>query len=225
GGAVARRLVARIAVVRARDRVADRVLEVRVALEAQLLAELDHAGLADAQGVGQLLRGVVAQQLGVVEHEVGDAALDRRHLVPFSADLDQRRHAPESPFGLASGAAHPGMGSSPRMARMPRPGASVIEISDSLKITPPSTGSYWHSDGPSRSTLVITSALATARWTAAATLMLVSSMQPIMHSTWCSAQMSAMRMALDRPPVFISLMLMMSAARWRIRSITSVGPN
>src|SRR5690606_37003751 len=34
---------------------ADGVLEVRVALEAELLAELDHARLADLQRVGQLL--------------------------------------------------------------------------------------------------------------------------------------------------------------------------
>ena len=100
----------------------------------------------------------------------------------------------------------------------------VTEISDSLKITPPSTGLNWHSDGPSRSTLVITSDLATATCTAAATLMLVSSMQPIMHSMPYMPAMSAMRIALEMPPVFISLMLMMSAARMRISSITSVGP-
>ena len=72
---------------------------------------------------------------------------------------------------------------------------------------------------------MITSDLATARCTAAATLMLVSSMQPIMHSMPYIAAMSAMRIALEMPPVFISLMLMMSAARMRISSITSVGPN
>src|SRR5690554_1363005 len=95
-----------------------------------------------------------------------------------------------------------------------------MEISDSLKWTPPSTGSNWHSEGPSRSTLRIVSDLATATCTAAATLMLVSIMQPIMHSTSYSAAMSAIRMALEMPPVFISLMLMMSAACWRSRSIT-----
>ena len=53
--------------------------------------------------------------------------------------------------------------SSPRTSVMPRPGASVMVISDSLKITPPSTGLNRPSDGPSRSTLLITSLLATAR--------------------------------------------------------------
>ncbi|MDT4859549.1 hypothetical protein FQZ97_940630 [compost metagenome] len=55
--------------------------------------------------------------------------------------------------------------------------------------------------------------------------MLVSIMQPIMHSTPYSEAMSAIRMALEMPPVFISLMLMMSAARILIRSMTSAGPN
>ena len=66
---------------------------------------------------------------------------------------------------------------------MPSPGTSLMLISDSLKCTPPLTGSNWPSEGPSRSTLVITSLLATARCTAAATLMLDSIMQPIMHGT------------------------------------------
>ena len=39
------------------------------------------------------------------------------------------------------------------------------------------------------------------------------------------AAMSQMWIAFDSPPVFISLMLMMSAARMRISSMTSVGPN
>src|SRR3546814_1654833 len=120
-------------------------------------------------------------------------------------------------------AAHAESGSSPRISRMPSPGASLIEISDSLNVTPPSTGSKAHSDGPSRSTLVITPDLATATCTAAATLMLVSSMQPIMHTTPYRAAMSAMRIELEMPPVFISLMLMMSAARALIRSITCSG--
>ena len=108
---------------------------------------------------------------------------------------------------------------------MPSPGPSPIRISDSSNTTPPSTGSKAQSEGPSRSTLVMTLALATARCTAAATLMLPSIMQPIMQSTPYSAAMSAMRMAFDSPPVFISLMLMMSAARLLISSITSTGPN
>src|SRR5690606_15356248 len=70
----------------------DRILQVRIALEAQFLAELDHAGLADIQRVGQLLRGVVAQQVGDVEDEVGDAAFDGRHLFAFGADFYQRWH-------------------------------------------------------------------------------------------------------------------------------------
>ena len=37
----------------------------------------------------QLLRDYSSQQLGIVEHEVGDAALDRRHLVTLGTDLDQ----------------------------------------------------------------------------------------------------------------------------------------
>ncbi len=40
----------------ARHRLTDAVLQVRVAAEAELLAELDHRGLADAQRTGQLLR-------------------------------------------------------------------------------------------------------------------------------------------------------------------------
>ena len=72
---------------------ADGVLQIRVALEAKLLAELHHAGLADAERAGQLLGGVVAQQVGVVEDEVGDAALDGRHLPTLGADLQQGRHA------------------------------------------------------------------------------------------------------------------------------------
>src|SRR5690606_37067746 len=75
-----RRLGRGLAVVGARQRLADRELEVRVALERELLAELDHAGLADSQRIGELLRGIVAQQLGVREDEVGDPALARRHL-------------------------------------------------------------------------------------------------------------------------------------------------
>ena len=82
----------RVAAVAARDRLADRVLEIRIALEAELLAELHHARLADLQRVGELLRGVVAQQVRVLEQEVGDAALDRRHLVALGADFQQRRH-------------------------------------------------------------------------------------------------------------------------------------
>src|SRR3546814_53463 len=78
------------------QRFADRVLQVRIALEAQLLAELDHARLADAQRAGQLRRGVVAQQVRVVEQEVGDAALDRRHVVALGADFEQRRHLSRS---------------------------------------------------------------------------------------------------------------------------------
>src|ERR1700743_3288812 len=57
----------------ASDGFADGVFEIRIAAEAELLGELHHARLADAQGVRQLLRGVVAQQLGVLEDEVGDA--------------------------------------------------------------------------------------------------------------------------------------------------------
>ena len=71
-------------------------------------------------------------------------------------------------------------------------GAWVTVISDSLKITPPTTGLNWHSDGPSRSTFVITFDFATARCTAAETLTLVSTMQPIMHSIPYIPQMSAM---------------------------------
>src|SRR3546814_6942446 len=85
-----------VAAVAARQRFADRVLQVRIALEAQLLAELDHARLADAQRAGQLLRGVVAQQVRVVEQEVGDAALDCRHVVALGADFEQRRHLSRS---------------------------------------------------------------------------------------------------------------------------------
>jgi len=98
-------------------------------------------------------------------------------------------------------------------------------ISDSLNSTPPTTGLNWPSDGPSRSILVMTSALATATCTAAATLIEDSIMQPIMQSTPYSAAMSAMRIALEMPPVFISLMLMMSAARRWIRSNTCCGAN
>src|SRR5690606_12383576 len=135
-----------------------------------LLGELDHAGLADAQGIRQLLRGVVAQQLRVFQDEVGDASLHRRHPVALGTDFDQWRHQAS-------------ISSNPLISRMPRPGASVTEISDSLKVTPPSTGSNCDSDGPSRSILVITPYLVTATCTAAATLTLLSSMQPIMHST------------------------------------------
>ena len=88
GGHARRRVVAAIA----RQRLADAVLQVRVALEAELLAELDHRGLAHAQRAGQLLGGVVAQQLGVVEDEVGDAPFDGRHLFAFGADFYQRWH-------------------------------------------------------------------------------------------------------------------------------------
>src|SRR5688572_6606306 len=197
----------------ARDLLADRELQVRVALEAELLAELHHARLADAQGIGELLRRVVAQQVGVFQQEVRDAALDGTHLVALRANFEERAHG------------HAARGSRPRISRMPRPGACVTEISDSLKITPPTTGLNWHSEGPSRSTFVITFDLATARCTAAETLTLVSTMHPIMHSIWYIPAMSAMWMAFDSPPVFISLMLMMSAARMRISSITSVGPN
>jgi hypothetical protein len=42
--------------------------------------------LADAERRGELLRGVVAHQLRVVEDEVGDAAFDRRHLLALRAD-------------------------------------------------------------------------------------------------------------------------------------------
>ena len=79
-----------IAIVGADQGFADRELEVWIAFEPQLLAELDHAGLADPQRIGQLLRGVVAQKLRVFQHEVGDPAFDRRHLVTLRADLDQR---------------------------------------------------------------------------------------------------------------------------------------
>src|SRR3546814_6547044 len=92
-------------------------------------------------------------------------------------------------------AAHAESGSSPRISRMPSPGASLIEISDSLNVTPPSTGSKAHSDGPSRSTLVITPDLATATCTAAATLMLVSSMQPIRSEEHTSELQSLMRIS------------------------------
>src|SRR3546814_747055 len=109
---------------------------------------------------------------------------------------------------------HSDSGSSPRISRMPSPGASLIEISDSLNVTPPSTGSKAHSDGPSRSHLVNTPDLATATCTAAATLILVSSMQPIMHSKPYSAAMAAMQIALDMAPVFISLLLIIYAARY-----------
>src|SRR5690606_31204083 len=54
-----RRAVA-VAAVAARQRLADRVLQIGIALEAQLLAELDDAGLADLEGVGELLGGIVA---------------------------------------------------------------------------------------------------------------------------------------------------------------------
>src|SRR3546814_16277953 len=80
-------------------------------------------------------------------------------------------------------AAHAESGSSPRISRMPSPGASLIEISDSLNVTPPSTGSKAHSDGPPRPHLVITPALATATCTAAATLMLGYTLQPVMPPT------------------------------------------
>src|SRR3546814_2918357 len=77
-----------------------------------------------------------------------------------------RRCAPPSPAGGRGAAVddmsvlvHGDSGSSPRISRMPSPGASLIEISDSLNVTPPSTGSKAHSDGPSRSTLVISPAL------------------------------------------------------------------
>src|SRR6187399_2498484 len=199
----------------ARDRLAHGHLQIGIALESELLAELHYARLADAERVGELLRGVVAQQVCILEDEIRDAPLDRRHLVPFRADFYERGHS----------ACHQTvMGSSPRISRMPRPGASVSVISESLNSTPPSTGLNLHSDGPSRSTLVITSAFATAMWAAAATLMLVSTMQPIMQSIWYIAAMSAMCRAFEMPPVFMSLMLMMSAARMRMSSITSVGP-
>src|SRR5690606_8658347 len=211
-------LAAAAVAVGAHHRLADRRLQVRVAAEAELLAELDHARLADPQRVGQLLRGIVAQQLRVLDDEVGDAALDRRHPVAFGAELDQRRHrAPQAARSFA--------GARPSMLRMPSPGASVTLISDSLNTTPLCTGSKRHSYGPSRSTLLITSDFATARCTAAATPMLDSSMQPIMQSMPYRLQMSAMRTALEMPPVFISLMLTMSAARMRISSTTSRGPN
>src|SRR3546814_8530616 len=91
-----------------------------------------------------------------------------------------RRCAPPSPAGgrgaVVNGmplAAHGDSGSSPRISRMPSPGASLIEISDSLKVTPPSTGSKAHSDEPTRSSLVIPPDLDTATWTAAAQSMLV----------------------------------------------------
>jgi hypothetical protein len=77
------------------DGLPDGVLEVGVAFEAQLLAELDHAGLADAQRAGQLLGGVVAQKVGVVENEIRDAAFDRRHVVTLGADFHQGRHGHE----------------------------------------------------------------------------------------------------------------------------------
>jgi hypothetical protein len=89
----------------------DRVLQVRIAAIAELLAELHHAGLADAERRGELLRGVVAHQLRVVEDEVGDAAFDRRHLLALRA--------------MRSSGAVMRDGSRPRIWRMPRPGASV----------------------------------------------------------------------------------------------------
>ena len=44
------------------------------------------------QRVGELLRRVVAQQVRVLQQEVRNAALDRRHLVTLRADFEQRRH-------------------------------------------------------------------------------------------------------------------------------------
>src|SRR5690606_38587489 len=101
-------------------------------LERELLAELDHAGLADSQRIGELLRGIVAQQLGVLEDEVGDPALDRRHLVALRADLDQRRHGRQAALYSASG-------TRPSSWRMPSPGAAATAMSGSPKITPPGT--------------------------------------------------------------------------------------
>src|SRR3546814_20811380 len=98
-------------------------------------------------------------------------------------------------------AAHGDSGSSPRISRMPSPGASLIEISDSLNVTPPSTGSKANSDGPSRSTLVITPDLAHATCTAPAPLMQVSGLQAIMHTTPYRAPRSAIGVAVEWKPV------------------------
>src|SRR5690606_30427880 len=79
-----------VAAVTTRQRLADRVLEVGVTLEAEFLAELDDARLAYLQCVRELLRGVVTQEVRLIQDVIRDAAFYRRHLVPFSADLEQR---------------------------------------------------------------------------------------------------------------------------------------
>src|SRR5687767_1017382 len=84
-----------------RDRFADGHLEIGIALETQLLAELDHARLADAERVRELLRRIVTQQPRVLQDEVCDAAFDRRHLVAFRADFDERRQAASGRQGQA----------------------------------------------------------------------------------------------------------------------------
>src|SRR5690606_16310245 len=79
-----------VAAVAAGQRLADRVLEIRVALETEVLAELDDARLADLERVRELLRRVVAQQVRLLENEIRDAPFDGGHLVALGADFEQR---------------------------------------------------------------------------------------------------------------------------------------
>src|SRR3546814_15171038 len=73
-----------------------------------------------------------------------------------------RRCAPPSPAGGRGAAVddmsvlvHGHSGTSPRISRMPSPGASHIEISDWLSVTTPVHGSKAHRDGRQRSPFVI----------------------------------------------------------------------
>src|SRR5688572_5925011 len=112
---------------------ADGKFEIRISLESQLLAELHHARLTDAQRVRELLRRVVAQQVRVFQQEVRNAALDCAHLVTLRADFEQRAHGHQAAARACR----------PWISLIPSPGACVIVISDSLKITPPTTGLNW----------------------------------------------------------------------------------
>ena len=85
-------------------------------------------------------------------------------------------------------------------------------------------GSSLHSTGPSRSTRVMI-CFAQARCTAAFTLILASSIQPIMHSTPYTSAADAILRALYRPPHFISLMFTRSAAPICMMVSASCGEN
>ena len=97
------------------------------------------------------------------------------------------------------------------MPRIPSPGASDTVMRRSSKTAPPSTGSSRSSTGPSRSIRVMI-CLAQASSTAAFTEIFASSMHPSMHSIPYTSAAETIRSALVRPPHFISLMLMRSAA-------------